>query len=338
MRFPNGYGSITKLSGKRRKPYMVRITLGIDEDSMLYVRKVLGYYQTRKEALEALAEYNKDPYDLAAHAYTFAEVYQLWSTRHAEGVSSSMMYQYQASFRGLQPLHDIPFKDLRLAHLQKAVDECGKSDNTKVRMKGLLIQLYTYAMRHEIVSRDYAHFVEVKKPTEQVYPHTTFSSQEIDKLWGSVGRVPYVDTVLMLIYTGMRAGELMDIRKENVHLDEKYMIGGSKTKAGRNRIIPLHDRILPLIKIRYSTADEYLIEPKIEYDAYKYQFKKLMSELGMTHRTHDCRHTFASAMDTAGANTKVIKTIMGHSGGDLTSKIYIHKSLPELLENVNLIR
>lgn len=337
MRFPNGYGSVTKLSGKRRNPYMVRITIGVDEDTGEFVRKVLGYYHTRKDALEALAEYNKNPYDLSAHAYTFAEVYEMWRKKHAETVSSSMMYQYQASYKALHPLHDMPFKDLRLIHLQQAVDESGKSENSKVRMKGLLIQLYTFALRHEITDKDYSHFVEASKPTEQLYPHTTFESQEIDALWAAVGKVAYADTILILIYSGMRAGELLGIRRENVHLEEKYMVGGSKTAAGKNRIIPIHDKVMPLVQARFMTSEEYLIEPKLEYDAYQYQFKKVMTALSMTHRTHDCRHTFASLMDTAGANTKAIKTIMGHSGGDLTSKIYIHKSLPELLKNINMI-
>ena len=61
MRMPNGYGSVTKLSGKRRNPNMVRITVGVDEDTGDLVRKVLGYYPRRSDALSALAELQPKP-------------------------------------------------------------------------------------------------------------------------------------------------------------------------------------------------------------------------------------------------------------------------------------
>jgi len=39
-----------------------------------------------------------------------------------------------------------------------------------------------------------------------------------------------VDILIVLLYTGLRIGELLDIHRKNVHIDEKYMIGGLKTK------------------------------------------------------------------------------------------------------------
>lgn len=65
MRLPNGYGSITKLSGNRRNPYIVRITAGYDNEGR-QIRKILGYYPNRKRALEALAAYSENPYDIDA--------------------------------------------------------------------------------------------------------------------------------------------------------------------------------------------------------------------------------------------------------------------------------
>lgn len=82
MRLPNGYGSITKLSGKRRKPYMVRITRDAIYDQTIgdyrLERIVLGYYSNRKEAIDALAEYNKNPYDLSLGKITFGEITPEW--------------------------------------------------------------------------------------------------------------------------------------------------------------------------------------------------------------------------------------------------------------------
>ena len=241
MRFPNGYGSITKLSGKRRNPYMVRITIGLDEDTLKPVRKVLGYYPKRADAIAALAKYNEDPYDLSQHAYTFAEVYQMWSAQYFPGVAASTKGTHAAAFKAWAPLHDMAMKDIKLLHYQKALNESEKSPNVKQRMKNLASILSEYAIRHEIIEKDYSRYIEPGGQAEVKRPHQPFTGEEIQTLWDNVGTVAYVDAALILIYTGMRVGELLAMRKENVHLDEKYMIGGSKTAAGKNRIIPLNE-------------------------------------------------------------------------------------------------
>ena len=49
MRNPNGYGSIIKLSGKRRKPFAVRVTIGWNNNGK-QIYKYIGYYKTKQEA------------------------------------------------------------------------------------------------------------------------------------------------------------------------------------------------------------------------------------------------------------------------------------------------
>lgn len=68
MKLPNGYGSVHKLSGNRRNPWRARKTTGwsLDKKTMKYKQEytTLGYYPTKKDALQALAAYNEQPYDL----------------------------------------------------------------------------------------------------------------------------------------------------------------------------------------------------------------------------------------------------------------------------------
>ena len=82
MKLPNGFGSVYKLSGKRRKPWAARKTVGWtfnEEKGKSYpIYQFIGYYATRQEALTALADYNKDPYDLHFDTITFKEVYEKW--------------------------------------------------------------------------------------------------------------------------------------------------------------------------------------------------------------------------------------------------------------------
>ena len=57
----------------------------------------------------------------------------------------------------------------------------------------------------------------------------------------------------------MRITELLEVENVNVHLDERYLIGGKKTDAGKNRVIPINKKILPFIKARYNPENKYLI-------------------------------------------------------------------------------
>lgn len=75
MKLPNGYGSVVKMSGKRRKPYMVRKTIGwhLDKGKGRQIQDfiIIGYAETRAEGLKMLAEYNQNPYDVDTAKVTF---------------------------------------------------------------------------------------------------------------------------------------------------------------------------------------------------------------------------------------------------------------------------
>lgn len=67
-------------------------------------------------------------------------------------------------------------------------------------------------------------------------------------VWENVARMVLIDCILILIHAGVHGGELLDIKIENIQISERYMIGESKTEAGKDRVIPLHERIIPLVK------------------------------------------------------------------------------------------
>ena len=73
MKNPNGYGSVIKLGGKRRKPFGARITIGYN-DKGKQIFKYIGYFENRKAAMQALAEYNINPYDVHLADITLKEV------------------------------------------------------------------------------------------------------------------------------------------------------------------------------------------------------------------------------------------------------------------------
>ena len=139
MRQPNGYGSVYKLSGKRRKPWCVRVTerwdIDLESGKVIQVRKIVGTYPTQKDAMIALADYNKNPYDLNFDRMTFKELYEKWSDKHFPEVSDSNVKGYKASFKLCEGIQNMKLSDIKLDHLQRVVDESGKNTPTLKKLK-----------------------------------------------------------------------------------------------------------------------------------------------------------------------------------------------------------
>lgn len=340
MKHPNGYGSVFKLSGKRRKPFGARITVGwkMKNDKAVQKYKNIGYFESRQAAMIALAEYNKDPYDIDDRKVTFAEIYDMWAKEKFK--DKPVTRGYKAAFNHSKPLHNIKFIDIRKSHMQAVIDNMDKSHSTKSITKTLFGQLFKFAMENDITDKNYAEFVTVPKD-ERKSDRMPFSASEIDILWNGLGKHKNADMALIMIYTGLRPGELLSIETDNIYLNERYMIGGSKTDAGKDRIVPLNKKVIPLIENR-MTDNKYLITNskgnKLAYNGFRtHYWLPLMETLKMDHKSHDCRHTFASLMDNANANKLSIKKIMGHASQDITDRVYTHKDVDELLKAVDLI-
>ena len=340
MRLPSGYGSIIKNKGNRRKPYQVRITRGWDDNGkQLY--STLGWFEKREEAIIALSEYNSSPYDIEANKETFTDIFEKWKLEHYPKVSNNAIVNYNLAYKYCKAIHKMRFKDIRLTHLQAIIDNCGKGYPTRKIIRALMNQLFSFAIKNDIVEKKYSEYVNVGQ-NEGKINRRPFTQKEIKKLFDNVDKLDWVDTVLIMIFSGLRVGELLDLKTENVHIEERYMVGGLKTKAGRNRIIPINRKIEPFIKKYYNPKNEYLITNfkgnQMQYSNYRREkFDNVMEKLRMEHNPHDCRHTFASLMDTANANKLCIKRIMGHSSQDITEDVYTHKSIEELIENIDLI-
>lgn len=350
MKLPNGYGTVKKMSGKRRRPYVVKKTVGwhYDEvkDKMIQDQMTIGYAATRAEGLQMLAEYNNNPFDLKASKVTFQEVYERWSKEKFPTISHSNVKGYEASYKVCRSLNNKVFRDMKLVDLQTVVDTCGKNYPTLKKLKSLFSQLYEYAMKNDICSKDYSEFVDIvkykdKNPDKR--DHNKFTKEEIERLW-TLAEDPHYQIVLMLIYNGCRISEFLDLKKEDVHLDEQYFdVIASKTENGLRKV-PIADKLLPFYKAWFDGSEcEYLLHTPDQkhfdyrnyYDSY---FTPLMEQLGFDHKPHDTRHTCISKLTEAHVDQTMIKKIVGHSGAmTLTERVYTHLDIETLVEAINKI-
>lgn len=360
MRSPNGYGGISNLGGNRRNPFRVRITTGWEYDENTGRQKqqyaTLGYYPTRKAAMIALAKYNENPYDLDKNKITFGEMYAKWSAAAYAEIGEVAVRSYSAAFKKLSPLHDRKMRELKKNELQAVMDSLADySESTQNNAKIVMSGIFGYCMENDLIDKDYSQFVKIKPPKEKEEIHFPFEAEDVKLLWDNLDLpIPLrysakdirdtfpVDIILMMIYTGMRPSELLKLRTENINLEDRYMIGGLKTRAGKERIIPIHEKIYPLIKARYDAAGEWLIPYKSDkpptLGQYRdYLFDPVMKKLNLDHLPHDGRHTFATFADDYELKEYHIKLIMGHKIDDITKRIYTHPSPADLVEAVNKI-
>lgn len=349
MKNPNGYGGITKLPGTRRNPWRVRKTDGweIVREQIKQRFVTIGYYPTRHDAMIALAEYNKDPFDLHLAEITFAEVYKKWSDIHFEKVSQSNVQGYKAAYILCDTLENMRMVDIKLDRLQKVVDSSGKNTPTLKKLKILWGLMWDYCVMHEILSqekRDMVRYVDINKAgNPNSFNRKPFSKKEIQIVWKWVDTNEYFNIILMLIYSGCRISEMLDLKKENVNLEEKWFdVVAAKTKSGIRKV-PVSDRILPFFKHWMLKNDcEYLLSTPDGkhldyYNYYGSYWKPLVDQIGIKHTPHCARHTCVSLLAAAGVDERLTKKIVGHKGQGVTETVYTHFEIDELLEAINKI-
>ncbi len=341
MKNPNGYGSISKLSGKRRRPYMVRITTGFDVNGK-QLMKVLGYYKTRIEAMKALADFNDNPYNISLNDVTLKEVLDRFIKNKKRTVEQSSLKTYKLWYNYLKPLYNKKMKDIRTLELQNFIDSLNHLSTGSLKLvKCFIRMLFKEAMEMDIISKDYSQFIKLPKYKAKI-ERKVFTKDEIALLWVNVNDIEYADVILILIYTGMRINELLRLKKINVNLEQNIIIGGSKTEAGKNRIIPIHPKILPLIVKRMENKTEYLIPNRKKSNYYNYnnfrakEFVGIMKTLGMEHTIHDTRHTFATMISDVSNNENAITEIIGHTNIDMTKR-YIHTNIEKIRAEIEKI-
>lgn len=186
------------------------------------------------------------------------------------------------------------------------------------KLKGLFNQLYAYAMKNDICNKDYSKFVDLswhKDNNPNKSDRNKFTKEQITRLW-ELAEHPYYQIVLMLIYNGCRISEFLDLKKENVHLEEQYFdVIASKTENGLRKA-PIADKVLPFYKAWYEGSEcEYLLHSPDQkhfdyrkyYDSY---FTLLIEQLEYDQTPHCTRHTCISMLTETHVDQTMIKKIV----------------------------
>jgi integrase len=228
----------------------------------------------------------------------------------------------------------MPITDIHFQHLQNVINSMhvkGLTYSSCKKVRTLLNQLFNYAIIKDYPITNYAQHLNLG-PNIPTIKRRVFTRQQINKLW--VIDTPYSRMILILLYTGLRIGEVLNLRGQDINRRSSYLIvRHAKTKASEGRIIPIHHRIMPIIEQLHTS--EYLFT--ISYTSFRKHFQDIMKQLNCKHTIHDTRHTFASLLDAV-APPNALRSLLGHKQGDITTRVYTHKTIRELRKTIELLK
>lgn len=321
----NGTGSIVTLGGNRKKPFAVRVTVGWTEDGKQKF-KYLSYHAKISEARKSLREYLVNPFDLEHKDITLKAVYE--KLMETNPVAESTTNNYHTAFRKCAEIQNVPIRNIKAGHIEEILER--HTPSAQKNVKNMLNRVYKYALKYDYVTKNVAELVETDSiQSKQRQP---FTNEQIEKIL-AYDRHPLAYTIKLLLYTGLRISELLNIETQNVHLEDGYMIGGTKTEAGRDRTIPIHEDVKSIIEALYNPNNKYLIVDnrghKISYRNYLLGFwNTIKKDIGFEHTPHCTRHTFITHILKCGADRELVQRIVGHKG-DITDR-YNHADIEQL--------
>lgn len=335
IRRENGTGSVYKRSDAKYRPWVAVAPARYvtDGDKLISIRDVIGHYETAQEAKDALEDYRRHP--TTKLSMTWSDLYDEWSELAYRDLSKQMINCYKAAWSKMDPIKDILVRDIRTGQLQAIIDACATMSKSSLdKLRALCNQMMEYAMQNDIIQKNYAKFIRL--PKKEKTQKDCFTDLELKKIEQAVGVIPWADVILMMCYTGFRVSEFLQLTPHCYDRSAGTLTGGIKTDAGRNRIVPVHHKIKPLLDVWLAKGGETIIcredgKPMTANYFRKFKYYPVLDAIGVRKLSpHATRHTFATRLATAGARPEDIQALAGHEDYALTANTYIHKDVDAL--------
>ena len=331
---PNGTGTVYKRGKTWQASYVHGYVVG-DDGKAKAVRSTKGGFRTKKEAMEYLPTLQN------VQSRGTPKLIELWTqyinSKKYIALSDSRKEKYAIAWKKLDSLWFWKIDMLTTFDLQNAVDSNADTYYTARDLKNLLSKLYQLALPDQFVTTNLSEYIEL--PPLNAKKQQAFESEEIAKLWNDYTSGNWwTGYLLLMIYTGMMPGELLDARKDNIDWEGRQIIGaGKKTKERKETPIVLADFILPVLAdLCEHTAGDKLI--KINKDNFYDTYYETLERAGCRRLTpYSCRHTAATSLALENIPPSVIQKIMRHAKFSTTEK-YIHIKIEPMREAVNLLQ
>ena len=326
---------------------------------MIPVKKTKGGFKTREDALAYCKELKGAGPDLSG--ITLKQIYDQWESWYSPRVDPSTMNSYSAAFHYFGSLYNRPIAEITAADLQKCMDDCPRGKRTHQNMKVAAGLVWKYAKSKHIVQQVESETLFTGRG--QSKKRDALTDIEVEKIRQAIGTHRYAEYIYCLCYLGFRPGEMLELRKGQCleHDGRLFLVEGKKTDAGRNRTVPVHQKIEDIIRDRLAVPDTDLIFPQYIFtrpskkapvpsftgfkemsDNYfrEQVFKPICAALGIANGKvpYGARHTFSNKLKKAAGNDIDKAALMGHSDYTFTQTHYQSTNLDELQAVVDSIK
>lgn len=335
----NGTGSVFQLPNKKWKAQVV-LYYYLDENGKKRKKTQNQTFDKKSDALKAAGKGREENQGSSA----LNDLYDIFiKSKKYDKLGQSQKDKLGYAWNKIQEIQFTKIANLTIDRMQEVIDGAAKTYYPARDMKVLLSHLYTLAIQRQEETINKSEYIEL--PDAPKAKRQVFSETDLAKFWDDYnGQTPEGLTepheltgyILVMIYTGMRLGELFKVEKSNVHLDEHYMIGGEKTSAGRDREIPIPGLIKPIVKHFYGKGKTRLIH-KNKWDFYD-EYWETLKRLGIRHLPpQTCRHTYFTMLAQSKVHPSLIAAMGGHAQYETAIDNYNRLPLKDKIAAANMI-
>lgn len=301
-RLDNHSGTITKLSGNRTRPYIVQSQ--VLWDGSKYKRIILGYAKSYVEAMKILTNYK-----ISEKTTTFKNLFKIYF-ENLKVCKSRLQLLTKIYEIDLKELHNLAITDVIFDELQNIMDTIStKSAATNAKI--MLTNVYNIALKKEYVEKNVAELLDIKQTYKSYQTKRVLTTEEIKTI---CEKSDLTNKILkIMLYTGCRVNEVCSLTGKHILYEDNipYVVTGSKTDSGKNRIVPLHPDIVEDVKYITEYPNKINSITITNLIAYHNSFS-----------SHCCRVTFISKLQELEVTPSKIKRIVGHKTQDVTDGVY----------------
>lgn len=341
----NGSGTFTT---RKDGTIQYRVYLGVGADGKPIRPNFYG--QTQRECLQKYRDWLKNSGNTPIEKVkTVGEWADKWLELYKkDSVSYGTYRNYQLYVdKHIKPaIGNLKFEQVRPAHIQKIFkNDASLSDSARHHIYVTLNGIFKTAIENHYCRENPVRPIS----REAVDPAAVkvFSPDQIEAILKSDHALAIYPQ--LLLYTGLRMGELLALKWSDVDLDDGLITvsnsvarkegGGHEvksTKSGKIRYIGIPGKLREIL-VSLPKKNFYVIPGKdgfLSPHTFENRYKKFFKDTGIDYLSpHKCRHTYGTYLRKGGAELRAVQVLLGHSSSKVT-EIYTHVDTNDIKDNV----